>query len=173
MPLPIPFLSYLILIMSTSFILWLEKLFANNDSSVVIEKLRALGWQYLTSGSYKAVYSKQGVPYLIKVTHNDNSNKFGGGEFNALSEFIMPNMVRALPYLAYGQTEKTYTWNGETGSYTTAWGIQEKCKAVLYSFAGKFTPDRINKVRNLFRTNPDHHANNIGITNCGRWVQFD
>lgn len=172
MPLPIPFLSYLILIMSTAFTLWLEKMFATYHTDEVVDKLTRLGWRYLNGGSYKSVYHKPGVPYLIKVALHDSSNKRLDGKtgLDSMAEFTMPDMINNLPYLAYGKALNT-DWAGEV--INTAWGIQEKCKVILYDLIGVYTGKRMEAIRTKFRSNPDNHIHNIGMTYGGRWVQFD
>lgn len=164
MALPNPFFSYL---MSTAFVLWLEKMFSNHNSEIVVDKLRNMGWQYLTGGAYKTVYHKKGVPFLIKVVDGDYSNKNVaiGVERNALTEFEMPNMVNNLAYSAFGIARNTY--GGQ------AWGIQERCLAILADFKGKFSEGRFTAIHKRFHSNPDGHIWNIGLTKCGRWLQFD
>ena len=147
-----------------------------------------MGWQYLASGSYKEVFHKKGVPFVIKFTRSSFDSNHGD-QSTVAEEFNMSRIFRGLAYLF------SHSYKDNTGEINGAIGFQPKVRFTARQFeykkqsSGKkgaylftayshiiqnrfFLFDKTNKSKK-YCGNEDCREANIGLDEMGRWVQFD
>lgn len=147
------------------------------------------GWEYLANGSYKTVYHKKGVPFVIKFTNGYYGTNHGG-EGSVLEEFNMSRIFRGLEYLF------SHGYKNQSGQISDAIGFQPRVVVTGRDFQDKkyTSHSRKNRRFDVYRhvisqrfsvfnektgkvkgwsENIDCREANIGLDMMGRWVQFD